>query len=99
MKKFDEYKGIIIDIIIALLFIIMFIFLSRYADTVYAAEVVSSDYSSSNTISSNYVSGNSITFEQGESIIHYLKLILFVLTLSFCFSRVRNGIRSLNKLR
>ena len=47
----------------------------------------------------NVVSGNFVTFEQGDSIIGYLKLIIFIMLFSFCFERVRNGIALFNKTR
>ena len=50
-------------------------------------------------VSSNYTSGNTlsggITYDQGDYIIHLLRLILFMIVFSWCFERVRNGVRSL----
>ena len=68
-------------------------------DTV-SGDTVSGDTVSGNiVISGNTISGNFITSDQGESIIFYLRLILFLLLFSFCWERIRNGIRSLNKMR
>ena len=78
-------------------------------NSVKAAETVSCDYVSGNVVSSNLVSGdyvsgnvvsgNFITFDQGDQIINYLRMIIFFLVFSFSFDRIRNGLRSFNKTR
>lgn len=74
-------------------------------DTVVSGDSVSGDSVSGDTVSGNIVisgntiSGNFITSDQGESIIFYLRLILFLMLFWFCWERIRNGIRSLNKMR
>lgn len=68
-------------------------------DTV-SGDSVSGDTVSGNiVISGNTISGNFITSDQGESILFYLRLIFFLMLFSFCWERIRNGIRSLNKMR
>ena len=61
--------------------------------------VVSGDCVSCNCVSGNVVSGNFITFQQGDQIIFYLRILIFIVLFSFCFERIRNGIRSFNKTR
>ncbi len=74
-------------------------------DAVVSGDSVSGDSVSGDTVSGNIVisgntiSGNFITSDQGESIVFYLRLILFLLLFWFCWERIRNGIRSLNKMR
>lgn len=104
----DFIKSLLIDFIIGIIVCAIIVGLCLSVEVVSAAEIVSTDnvsqVVSDNTISGNYVSGNVVsgnfvTYDQGETIIQYLRFILFILVFSFCFERVRNGIRSLNKTR
>lgn len=68
-------------------------------DTVSGDSVSGNSVSGNIVISGNTISGNFITSDQGDSIIFYLRLILFLMLFWFCWERIRNGIRSLNKMR
>ena len=68
-------------------------------NAVVSGDCVSCDCVSCNCVSGNVVSGNFITFQQGDQIIFYLRILIFIVLFSFCFERIRNGIRSFNKTR
>ena len=99
-------KGLLLDALFALCVALCISFVSVLTQEVVKADqvvsdnaVVSSDCVSGNIVSGNVVSGNFITFQQGDQIIIYLRILIFIVLFSFCFERIRNGIRSFNKTR
>lgn len=85
----DFIKGLFVDFLFGLVFAVCIAVLIVVFDpnAVKAAETVSGDFVSGNVVSSNYVSGDSvsgnvvsgnfITFDQGDQIINYLRMIIF----------------------
>lgn len=111
-NKKDPLEDLLVSIGIGIVVCLVLVVLNIFSYTVKAGTVTGNDSSvSGNTlpayeqtvVSSNYTSGNtlsgSITYDQGDRIIHVLYLILFMLIFSFAFERIRNGIRSLNHTR
>lgn len=108
----DPYEDLLISIGIGIVVCLVLIVINIFSTTVHAGTVsgnvssISGDtlpaYEQS-VVSSNYTSGNTLsgpmTYDQGDRIIYILYLILFMSVFSFCFERIRNGIRSLNHTR
>lgn len=103
-NKFD-FISFSCDLLFYMVIIICFICALVFFPTITRASTVSENAPcvSDNTverivISSNYVSGNTlsgdISYDQGEVIIFLLSSILFMLVFSWCYDRIRNGIRS-----
>ena len=110
-KDRDPREDLIFSIGIGIVVVMVLVVLNIFTYTAKAATVSGNDSSVSGdtvapeqvVVSSNYTSSNtlsgSMTYDQGDRIIHVLYLILFVILFSFCYERIRNGIRSLNKTR
>lgn len=109
-KKYEPIINII-DIVLGLIvltsMVCVIIFFSTYAyagtvsgdDSSISQETLPADATSQTVVSSNYVSSNTLsgplTYDQGDYIIFLLTCILFMQVFSFCFERIRNGVRSL----